>query len=83
MRTIQGLTDTITGIIATNKKVLADRGIATEIIKMLFEEDNLVVPPKQDNDLRLQMFNDFMDWHEKQPYVSIKREDFKEWLWSL
>lgn len=83
MRTLEGLSNTITGIIISQKDEKSPREIATYIIEMLFEEDNLVMPPKQDNDLRLKMFNDFFDWHKKKGFVSIKREDFQEWLWSL
>lgn len=31
----------------------------------------------------LSFFDSFYDWHEKQGYVSVKRDDFKEYLKTL
>jgi hemerythrin-like domain-containing protein len=80
MRTIKELTNVLTGIIISEKNEKTEREIATHIIEFLFNEDNLIVPPKEDYDLRKKMFNDFFEWHKKQNYVSIKRDDFDEFL---
>ena len=84
MKSLEGLTNFIGGAITSElSDGKSSREIAQYLIQSLFEEDNLVLPPKQDFDLRLKMFNDFFDWHSKQGFVSFKREDFKEWLDSL
>lgn len=83
MRTIKGLTDTISGIIITQKDNCEPHKIAENIIEMLFKEDNLVLPPKEDYDLRLKLFDNFFDWHKNMGFISFKREDFKEYLNQL
>jgi hypothetical protein len=82
MRTLSGIENTITGIILAHKKNDA-RDMAKNIIQMLFEEDNLVVPPKQDEDLRIKMFDDFFEWHKSMGFVSLKRDDYVEWINQL
>ncbi len=81
MRTLKGLKDTVTGILT--ESVETPREQADRIISFLFEEDNLIVPPKQDFDLRLKMFNDFYDWHKSKGFITLKRDDFQAWLWTL
>lgn len=83
MRTTKELLNVLTGIIISEKDVKTEKEIANHILWFLFEEDNLVVPPKQDFDLRLKMFNDFCKWHKTTEYKEIKQSHFKEWLDSL
>ena len=80
MRTIKELTNVLCGIIISEKNEKTEREIAEHIIEFLFNEDNLVVPPKDDYDLRKKMYNDFFEWHKKQGYVSLKRDDFELYL---
>tara|TARA_R110000851_G_scaffold321229_1_gene486488 strand:- start:329 stop:574 length:246 start_codon:yes stop_codon:yes gene_type:complete len=81
MRTLKGLSDTITGILTESSETPREQ--ANHIIEFLFEEDNLVVPPKQDYDLRLKMYADFYEWHKEKGFITMKRDDFQEWLWTL
>lgn len=81
MRTLQSLSDTITGILTESEESAREQ--ANHIIEFLFEEDNLVMPPKQDHDLRLKMFNDFYEWYKSKGFTALKSDDFQEWLWSL
>ncbi len=83
MRTIKGLTNTITGILITEKENKDKRKTANRIIEFLFEEDNLAVPPKQDHDLRLKMFGEFFEWYKSKEYKELKKDYFQEWLWTL
>ena len=83
MRTLKGIENTITGIIICEKERKRPRDIAKEIIQTLFEEDNLVVPPRQDEDLRVKMFDDFFEWHKSMGFVSLKRDNYVEWLNQL
>ena len=81
MQTLQSLSDVLTGMLIQSSETPREQ--ANHIIEFLFEEDNLVMPPKQDHNLRLKMFNDFYDWHKEQGFVSFKRDDFQEWLLTL
>lgn len=81
MRTLKGLSDTVTGILTESSETPREQ--ADHIIGFMFEEDNLVMPPKQDHDLRLKMFNDFYEWHRSKGYITLKSDDFQEWLWTL
>ena len=82
MRTLKGITDTITGIIISGKDS-TEREAANNIIEFLFEEDNLVVPPKQDFDLRQKMFDDFYEWFKLKNLTELKENHFEIWLNSL
>ena len=83
MRTLRGLTNTITGILLEQKGIKNEHETAKYIIQYLFEEDNLVVPPKQDFDLRQKMFDDFYEWFKSKNLTELEENHFEIWLNSL